>query len=730
MKKRGKLLYVICAILLCITSVWNGAVFTAYAGYYDDDGGATSSEQWYVYVSGEMPDVVMHEGETREVVLEIKANYPMCISNIFVETVDTPFSVKGTPKVYRENQEGEATSINAGKQYLKFTLYAKKSSETKTYNLSVKFLAGDNVTSVSTYKLMDTIPVTYEKERTSDGKGSLSISNINCMSDMKVGDSTNVTYSLGNIGDGKAYDVVITYDGFGDDGILPANNTTTKKISTFNPDTEKSYTFPIKVSKNAVTGAKKLSIGISYKATKDAAESITETESFYVQVEGKAKETDAPVKAPKLLISHVVQSPAAPKAGKDMTLSFDIKNIGTKNAKNIMLTPGNLSNTTFSMLDDDPYIYIKNLSVGATKTITMHLNVAKDIEKGLNAIEFAATFKDVDGADFTDTFKLYVKNVKAKENEEGDSSGVPKLIIENYSTGSHSVTAGKEFAFSFDVKNTHTKLSANNIKVTITSDEAGTFSVAKGSNSFYISTIKAKNSFHKEIPIKVKADSTTKAYPLKIEFEYEFAGMQKPKDALTSGLTVSETLNIQVAEDSRPALTNVTPGAYGELISGETNSVTFDFTNRGKSPLYNVEVTISGDFKSTQDSYFIGNVEAGSGENHEMEIIPSTEGTGTGVVTVTYEDSNGKQGKIEQEFTGEVMPGMSEGMGDGMGEGMDDGMGDGMEMGTDTAKKAIVSVPVFVILQVVLFILSVVIMRKAVIQKWRKRKMREEEQNL
>ena len=70
-----------------------------------------------------------------------------------------------------------------------------------------------------------------------------------------------------------------------------------------------------------------------------------------------------------------------------------------------------------------------------------------------------------------------------------------------YTTGNGSVKAGGEFTFSFEVVNTHNTLGADNIKVTITSDEAGTFSVAKGSNSFYISTIAAKKSVHKEIPI-------------------------------------------------------------------------------------------------------------------------------------------------------------------------------------------------------------------------------------
>lgn len=718
MKTRGRLLCFLSILILSVTSILNGSV-TCFASEED---GEVSSTGWFVYVSGEMPDITMKQGETRDFTLEIKANYELAFRKITIGTTDTPFTVKGTPKVYKENSVSEALTIDTGKQYLKFTLYAKKSTENKTYNLPITFLAG-YLNELATYTLMDKIPVTYQADTTT-GKGSLSISDITCDNDMKVGESTNVVYSLSNIGDGKAYDITLAYDGFEDTGILPGNNTTTKKLTSLSANTEKSFTFPITVSKNAVTGAKKLSISVSYKTTEDAAEKVTETESFYIQVEGKATETEKTVKAPKLLISGVKQSPAEPKAGGTLKLSFTVKNIGSKNAKNITLTPTNLANTNFSPVDKDPNIYIKLLKVGASKKVTMRFTISDTIEKGLNPIEFAVAFKDNNGTDYTDTAKMYVTDVKASDE---NTSGVPKLIIQHYSTGDDIVRAGSEFNFTFDISNMHSTISADNIKVTVTSDEAGTFSVAKGSNSFYISKIGPKDSVHKEIPIKVKADCTTKAYPLKVEFEYEYEGMVKPTDTLTSGLTVSETLNIQVEEDSRPALTNVLPGAYGELINGELNSVTFDFTNRGKSPLYNVEVTITGDFQPSQEVYFIGTVAAGTGTNHEMEITPTVEGTGTGKIKVTYEDSNGKQGKIEQEFTGEVM------MGAGMDMGMDSGMGMDeipADVAADTGKKAIVSVPVFIVIQIVLFLAGIFIVRKVVIKRYRKKKMLEEEQEL
>lgn len=718
MKTRGKLLCYLSIIVLCLTSIWNNSAITCLADNYTGGG----SEKWYVYVSDEIPDITLSQGGTKEVTLELKANSTKNVDKITIGTKDTPFSVEGKPKLFGEHTDGEVHSIGREKCFLKFTLTAKKSTENKTYNIPITFLAGSGSNDMQTYTLMDTIPVTYQTEKES-GKGSLAVSNINCVSELKSGESTNVVYKLANMGDGKATDIKVSCEGFEDTGILPGSNGTTQKISSMEPNSQKKLTFPIKVSQNAVTGAKKLTISVSYKAQKDATGYETETESFYVQVQGKkAEEMKTNIKTPKLLISNVKQSVKAPVAGKQFVLSFCLKNVGQRAAKNITVTPTGLTNMTFTPLDDNPSVYVKALNVGESKVIRLRYRLSNQIEKGLSSIDYAIAFKDGNGTDYTNTAKLYIKNIQAKKDKA--SNGVPKLIIQKYTTGNGSVKAGEEFTFAFDVANTHNSLSADNIKVTITSDDAGTFSVAKGSNSFYISTIGAKKVVHKEIPIKVKADCTSKSYPLKLGFEYEYEGMEKTKDTLTSGLTVSETLSIQVEEDSRPSLANILPGAYGELISGEINSVSFDFNNHGKSPLYNVEVTIKGDFKATKESLFIGTVEAGAGGSHEMEITPTVEGKATGVMTVTYEDSNGKKGKIKQRFTGEVMS---------AGELPVDEIEpvtDGEDASEDKENKGIVSVKIFIAMEAAIFLFAVFVVRKVVISRYRKKQLLEEEQEL
>lgn len=719
MKIKARICSLLVVLTLCLTSIWSDEAYVCYAY---EDGDVTSSNNWYVYVNGEMPDITLKKGETFEVSLPLTANYTMSVRKIMIDVKETPFTVKGTPAIYYEGKQEATKSLGVGNYFLKFTLTAKKGTEDKTYHLPISFLAGYSDSDLATYSLMDMLPVSFQTEEAEVvGKASLSLSDITCEYDgekLKIGETADIAYNLCNNGNGKAYDITISYDGFGDEGILPVNKNSTSTIATLAVASEKSITLPITPADNCVTGAKKISITVSYKETEKSTEFITLTDSIYIQVEGAEKKTDETTYAPKLRISNVKQTPSKPEAGGIVSVSYYVTNVGTKAAEGIIITPTNLTNATFTPIDKDASAYIKSLKVGGKKKVTMKFLVSEQIESGSNGIELSAVLKDSKGTEYTDSFHLYVTNLVAKEE---DSAGVPKLIIQNYDTGDDVVRAGDEFTLSLDIMNAHGSLSANNIKVTITSDEAGTFTAAKGSNSFYISKIPANGSVHKEIQLKAKADSITKVYPLKVEFEYEYDGMELPKDTLSSGLVVSEVLNIQVAEDSRPALTNVIVGGYGELMCGEMNCLSFDFTNRGKSPLYNVEVVVTGDFQPATESYFIGTVEAGTGNNHEIEITPMADGTGNGLLTITYEDSNGTVGTIEEEFSGDIMPIMMDEPGEEF---------EIVEPEVEEETKPMIPLPAFLFLEIVLFVLSIVITRKVVIKLHIKKKMKEEEKEL
>lgn len=485
---------------------------------------------------------------------------------------------------------------------------------------------------------------------------------------LKRGDSFKVTAVVKNKGNGTAKKVQASVSGYDETGISQNYQKEKRELGTIESNGSVEVSFPVYVSGKAVGGVKTLKLTVTYQTS--SGEVLQETSELYItipeipvneQIKGNAN----------LLIRDVKQSPKAPMAGGQLALSYIIENKGSADAYDIKIESG-LTNTTFSPNDSASYQYIEHLAAGESYKIKLNYTVSKSVVAGLNEIPLTISYKErgtssVNAGDGTGdgsanggstaeqlstTAKLYVLNVQNPEKKEtNDNVGVPKLIIVDYNTGEADIKAGKEFNFTFDINNTHTSLSANNIKVTITSEE-NAFSVAEGSNSFYISKIKPGETSVQRIQLKAKADCVTKAYPLKIDFEYEYDGMPKLENQISTGLTISETLNLQVFENSRPTVSNIIVGTWDAPTAFTPCNMSFDFYNMGKSTLYNVTARIeSNDFQVTQQTVFIGNVEAGNGNTHEFEVTPQLENMeATGKLIITYEDSNGNSYEVVNEI--------------------------------------------------------------------------------
>lgn len=713
MKIREKRLYWVCLLLICVASLIRVNAITTHAKANLDD------EKWFAYITGENSDVTFKKNEAKEIKLEISANYEKNIEKIMIGNAEIPFAVKGTPKLYDVASKKETKVLGKGKYYLKFTLCPRKDAEQKTYHIPVSFLASDGGSNMEQYTMLDKIPVTYQDEKVVEKKASLQVKNIQCKSYLYIAklEKETVKYTLVNTGDCAAKDITVTYDGFSSEGVVPMDKKTTVKLKSLGKNQSKKFSIPIRVAEKARTSAQKINITVSYKAYSGSQEVVTETESFYVQLYGEQDYEENN----KLLVYDYKQSVKSPKAGGTVKLIFKIKNIGTLDAVNLLIIPQNTSNKNFTPVNHNPNFFIDSLKVGESKTVELNYSISKEIESGTSKIQYGVYYRNAHVEEKKDGFTLYVRKIQGvKEKPKPKAKGVPKLIINDYTTGENLVTEGSEFTLGFDVKNTHASLGADNIKVTVTTDAEGIFTIANGSNTFFISHIGPGKTVHKELSLKVKEGTVTKSYPVKINFEYEF---YKPVEKTISSALAEEILGIPVREDSRPELTNIVAGGYGDLVEGEINSVTFDFMNKGKSPLYNIEVKVEGDFAPVQESYFLGTVEAGLGGNYEMEITPLNEGTGEGVIIVTYEDSNGVKGKIMEKFTGEITSGEKEKQDDSSDT-------DNVNSVEKKAKKVLVSKKVLAVVLILLLGALGVSGRFIIIRRRRKKEKLKREQEL
>ena len=540
----------------------------------------------------------------------------------------------------------------------------------------------------------------------------LQIDNVTYSKELKPGAEVTVKATLHNYGMTDAQSISVKVDDAttGADGFFKNYYTETINVGRAEADKNVVAKIPLSVSKTATSGNKKLNLIFSYED--QSGNVYTSTLTIYPEIIGGGASGDS-----GLVIENVTQLPDQPVAGDTMQVVFDLQNKSQSDITEIKLSLQNLDGTTFIPKESEPYIFVEKIASGKSKRIKMDLTISDKIVAGLNNLNLKYTYA---GNSTGETVTIPIRDV---QNDLGSNSK-PKLIISNYTVDQEELRAGSTFKFTFDIYNTHSSVAAKNITITLTQAD-NMFSVAQGSNSFFINTIAAGETVQQTVEMKVKSDATTKAYPLKVSIEYEYEGIKPNPETGEVGVTRTEELNLSAVENARPVVDNVTVYSWdGNVVMGGTATLGFEFYNMGKSQLNNVITTLEGDFtKADGDMYFIGNVAAGTSSYVEFDVVPNVEGTAKGVLKVSFEDSNGDKIEFTKEFSQDIMPAMT--TNPGM---TDPGMTDVFNP-MPIAKKPIVPVWGFIIIELLIAAIFVPVTRKVVITLYKsKLRKREEEQ--
>ena len=177
------------------------------------------------------------------------------------------------------------------------------------------------------------------------------------------------------------------------------------------------------------------------------------------------------------------------------------------------------------------------------------------------------------------------------------------------------------------------------------------FSPANSSNSFFFEKLGAGVSTDIKLDILPKADAKPDSYPLQVIFSYEYT-VDGKKDKADS---VTETITIPLQQDDRFTANEVQISS--DSVVGQECPINVSFINKGKSSIYNVSVDVEGEgFEKTSSAYYIGNIDSGKEEIYDTIILPNIEGQIKGEIVVTYEDANGKEKELRQEFLTNAMP--------------------------------------------------------------------------
>lgn len=346
---------------------------------------------------------------------------------------------------------------------------------------------------------------------------------------------------------------------------------------------------------------------------------------------------------PLMELKNIQTNPTEVRGNSEASLSFDLFNAGDLIARRLKLTLVGTSKNGFMVKDAINTRYFDSLEGEESKRVEFELLVSEDIEEGTHELSVEIEYYDQDNQKYNELLTFYINNVKSQVGTSSKSA--PKLIVGSYTAYPSNVIAGGDVNLTFKLKNTHTSKAIVNMKSVISTD-GQTFTLAGGSNSFYIDRLNAGQEIEKTIKLKSKQDALSRAYPITITSEYE--------DEKGASYNTVEIINVPVTEKTNLSISNIY-GPY-ELYQGNTGYVSFEYYNMGKATISNLRVTAEGDYSPVGEVY-IGNVEPGKGSYSEIEVKADGQDQARGKLIFTFEDSSGNILTSTRDFEGYIQVG-------------------------------------------------------------------------
>lgn len=244
----------------------------------------------------------------------------------------------------------------------------------------------------------------------------------------------------------------------------------------------------------------------------------------------------------------------------------------------------------------------------------------------------------------------------------------PNVIISRFEYGKK-VTAGKDFTLKLELKNTSCGTAVENMILSLDLGEA--LSLADGTNTFYIDKIPAGGSVTEVISLKALANGKPEDAKIDLNLKYEYVVKKTRSQA-----TASQKLGLPFSQPDRFLISEAKPD--GEVHQDSEATISLPYVNKGKGTISNVEAKLETGMEAEERYKYLGNFESGASGTIDFLVTPHELGKQTAIVTITYEDSDGKQQQIEKKVELEALePSDEYAIGGNMmgiqGEGMDYG---------------------------------------------------------
>ncbi len=385
-------------------------------------------------------------------------------------------------------------------------------------------------------------------------------------------------------------------------------------------------------------------------------EKATESSDDSSEVNGKlGKNTDVGIEMAKSVTSQ---------PGKKTKLSFTLKSLDKKKVKIKSVYPVIDASFPFET-SGDAYKVVKAGAKEAKKQLSLpavyNMTARSDVMSGYQSVkficEYTKTDEDGNAASYyiLKTINVYFEEDVTEEPDDEKDDGypepdreedteeavAPKLILTGMETDPARIMAGTSFKLKVHIQNTSKTTPVCNGKFLI-GNEAGTFLPTNGSSAVYVEKIPAGETADLDIELKTSADLPQKNYIIVVKGDFD--------DGRGNNFTSSDNLSISVYQEVKLGVSDISlsPESLG---IGSNGSLMFTVNNQGSAGAFNVRASVK-DEAVTGDECFVGNIAANASAFATINLKGVKDNSETGMITVviSYEDSEGKAGKLEQKM--------------------------------------------------------------------------------
>lgn len=227
------------------------------------------------------------------------------------------------------------------------------------------------------------------------------------------------------------------------------------------------------------------------------------------------------------------------------------------------------------------------------------------------------------------------------------AAATPNIIVKKYSYGDEQIMAGTTFPLTITFANTSSVLGVENIVMSIETEEG--LAISASSNTFYFEKLGPGATQTQELEISAIGSDRSTSSGISISFRYEYVD-----DSTRNSQTSSEKIAVPVFQPDR---FEVAPPELRDMFySGQEAFLSFNYVNKGKGTIYNVEAKLeSDDVSAVNGVQNLGNFEAGKSGTIDFVVTPFMAGEANLTVHISYENASGETVTKDYPLTLSVM---------------------------------------------------------------------------